>query len=352
MLDILGDPTSYGRGDRGRRRRRCPSPRPSSSPDASSTRPTSISAAVVVNRVLPELFGRGEEESFDDLRATGAGGRARGRGRPGSSQPVLDAAELAVRLRRTRAGHLTRLRDGTSRDGPTCSTSPSCSRAHTACAPRSWSPRHSGRSWGSDGRAATKQRYRIGHARAAARDEGDRHPLRFGRRRQDDDRRGGCCGGGRSPRRQGARPHRRSGAKAGQRARARAVRQRRDARAARGVRRARESSRVASCTPPCSTPSSRGTTSFAVMHRTRRPATRSSPIRCTRTSRAGSCRATTTSRWSGCYEIHVSGRYDLIVVDTPPTRNALDFLEAPERMADFFSSRFLRWLTVPSRSRC
>ena len=38
------------------------------------------------------------------------------------------------------------------------------------------------------------------------------------------------------------------------------------------------------------------------------------------------------------YEIHASGRYDLIVVDTPPTRNAIDFLEAPERMADFFSS--------------
>jgi anion-transporting ArsA/GET3 family ATPase len=51
------------------------------------------------------------------------------------------------------------------------------------------------------------------------------------------------------------------------------------------------------------------------------------------------------------YEIHASGTYDLIVVDTPPTRNAIDFLEAPERMADFFSSRLLRWLTVPARSR-
>jgi anion-transporting ArsA/GET3 family ATPase len=51
------------------------------------------------------------------------------------------------------------------------------------------------------------------------------------------------------------------------------------------------------------------------------------------------------------YDIHRSGRYDLIVVDTPPTRNALDFLEAPERMADFFSSRLLRWLTVPASSR-
>src|SRR6185503_12978748 len=51
------------------------------------------------------------------------------------------------------------------------------------------------------------------------------------------------------------------------------------------------------------------------------------------------------------YEIHASGRYDLIIVDTPPTRNAIDFLEAPERMADFFYSRLLRWLTVPARSR-
>src|SRR2546429_5371677 len=51
------------------------------------------------------------------------------------------------------------------------------------------------------------------------------------------------------------------------------------------------------------------------------------------------------------YEIHTTGDYDLIVVDTPPTRNAIDFLEAPERMADFFSSRLLRWLTAPARSR-
>jgi anion-transporting ArsA/GET3 family ATPase len=51
------------------------------------------------------------------------------------------------------------------------------------------------------------------------------------------------------------------------------------------------------------------------------------------------------------YEIHSEGDYDLIVVDTPPTRNALDFLGAPGRMADFFSSRLLRWLIVPYRSR-
>jgi anion-transporting ArsA/GET3 family ATPase len=51
------------------------------------------------------------------------------------------------------------------------------------------------------------------------------------------------------------------------------------------------------------------------------------------------------------YELHEEGDYDLIVVDTPPTRNAIDFLDAPERMADFFASRLLRWLTVPYRSR-
>ena len=49
------------------------------------------------------------------------------------------------------------------------------------------------------------------------------------------------------------------------------------------------------------------------------------------------------------FEIHSSGEYDLIVIDTPPTRNAIDFLEAPARMADFFGGRLLRWLTLPYR---
>ena len=50
------------------------------------------------------------------------------------------------------------------------------------------------------------------------------------------------------------------------------------------------------------------------------------------------------------YDLHAQGRYDLIVLDTAPTRNAVDFLDAPARMADFFSSRLLRWLTASYRS--
>jgi len=51
------------------------------------------------------------------------------------------------------------------------------------------------------------------------------------------------------------------------------------------------------------------------------------------------------------FELHEDGEYDLLVVDTPPSLNALDLLDAPGRMAEFFSSRLLRWLIVPYRSR-
>ena len=49
------------------------------------------------------------------------------------------------------------------------------------------------------------------------------------------------------------------------------------------------------------------------------------------------------------YDLHATGAYDLIIIDTPPTRNAIDFLEAPQRMAEFFGGRLLRWLTLPYR---
>jgi anion-transporting ArsA/GET3 family ATPase len=68
-------------------------------------------SAVVVNRVLPELFGQREEEIFEQLRqpeteavvSTRAGGDV---------APVLEAARLAVTMRRTRSAHLQRLQAG------------------------------------------------------------------------------------------------------------------------------------------------------------------------------------------------------------------------------------------------
>lgn len=42
---------------------------------------------------------------------------------------------------------------------------------------------------------------------------------------------------------------------------------------------------------------------------------------------------------------------DLVVVDTPPSRNGLDLLFAPQRMREFFGGRLLRWLTFPYRNR-
>jgi anion-transporting ArsA/GET3 family ATPase len=43
------------------------------------------------------------------------------------------------------------------------------------------------------------------------------------------------------------------------------------------------------------------------------------------------------------------GRYDLIVVDTPPSRSALDFLDAPERLSSFLDGRFIRLMLAPAR---
>jgi anion-transporting ArsA/GET3 family ATPase len=49
------------------------------------------------------------------------------------------------------------------------------------------------------------------------------------------------------------------------------------------------------------------------------------------------------------YELHSSGEWDLVVVDTPPTRNALDFLDAPNRLARFLDHRLFRLVTAPGR---
>jgi len=49
------------------------------------------------------------------------------------------------------------------------------------------------------------------------------------------------------------------------------------------------------------------------------------------------------------YELHDDARFDVVVVDTPPTRNALDFLEAPARLTRFLDHRLYRALTAPTR---
>ena len=68
-------------------------------------------SAVVVNRVLPELFGRQEEAVFDTLGGPEPLSRL-GRLVEGDARPVFDAARLAVTMRRTRTTHLDRLREG------------------------------------------------------------------------------------------------------------------------------------------------------------------------------------------------------------------------------------------------
>jgi anion-transporting ArsA/GET3 family ATPase len=49
------------------------------------------------------------------------------------------------------------------------------------------------------------------------------------------------------------------------------------------------------------------------------------------------------------YELHSSGRYQLLVVDTPPTRSALDFLDAPAHLNELLDARVLRLLIGPAQ---
>ena len=48
------------------------------------------------------------------------------------------------------------------------------------------------------------------------------------------------------------------------------------------------------------------------------------------------------------YELHDTGEYDLLVLDTPPSRNALDFLDAPERVMQFIEGRAMRLFIRPT----
>lgn len=50
------------------------------------------------------------------------------------------------------------------------------------------------------------------------------------------------------------------------------------------------------------------------------------------------------------YDLSLDPRFDLVVVDTPPTRHALDFLDAPARLLRFLNNRFFRVLMMPTRA--
>ena len=50
------------------------------------------------------------------------------------------------------------------------------------------------------------------------------------------------------------------------------------------------------------------------------------------------------------YELHSSGNFELIVVDTPPSRHALDFLDAPRRLTRLLDNRIFRLLMAPTRT--
>ncbi|MEN3314663.1 MAG: hypothetical protein V7605_897 [Acidimicrobiaceae bacterium] len=50
------------------------------------------------------------------------------------------------------------------------------------------------------------------------------------------------------------------------------------------------------------------------------------------------------------HELHDSGSFDLIVVDTPPTRNALDFVDAARRLTRLLDNRVFRLLMLPTRA--
>ncbi len=74
------------------------------------TETTVALAGVVVNRVLPELFGTREEQVFEALAAPAASDQLTA-ALGGPAEPLIEAARLMVRMRRARAAHLDRLRE-------------------------------------------------------------------------------------------------------------------------------------------------------------------------------------------------------------------------------------------------
>ena len=153
--------------------------------------------------------------------------------------------------------------------------------------------------------------------RVPARGEGDRRLLRLGRGRQDDGGRGGGARRREPARRQGARAHDRPRQAARRRARARGDRQHREAGAGGSVqdRGARGPGRALGCDARHQAVVGRA---GAAPRPTRRPRTGSSTTSCTRTS-PRFVQSHDYIAMERLFEIHETGRFDLIVIDTPPT---------------------------------
>ena len=116
MLDILGDPSTTGLVIVA-----TPAEMPVNETldliDRVHTDTNVDVAAIVVNRVLPELFGRGEEEVFEQLEKPDSRMRIEER-LGGSLSPLIEAARLTVTMRRSRAEHLEHLRAAVDRSIP------------------------------------------------------------------------------------------------------------------------------------------------------------------------------------------------------------------------------------------
>ena len=226
----------HARGDAGQRDHRAGRPGAGARPPCScrpwwSTGCSPSCSAARRRQVFDALATPGPPATLDELVGGDAG-------------PLLDAARLAVTMRRTRVHPPRPAAPGHRRVGARCSTCPTCSPGPTGCGPPARWPPRSARSWATDGRAHRSKRatrpaagptrgHR--HHRRPAGHQGDRGRLRAGRGGQDHHggrRRGD---GGRPPRRQGAGAHRRPGQAAGRRPRSRRHRQHRAPGARRGL---------------------------------------------------------------------------------------------------------------------
>ena len=297
--------------------------------------------AVIVNRVLPELFTHADEEAFDALREPRTAERAaRPSARCAARPRCSTAARLAVSLRRTRAGHL----DPAARE---------------VDLPLLYVPYLFSR----DPRPARDADGRRG-AQPGARAVSSHQPATLEQLLATKEIVVCCGSGGVGKTTVAASAALGAASRLGGKVLVLTIdpaKRLADALGLEGIgnvekqvpdeafKAAGPRERAASSGPRCSTRSSRGTRSCCATRPTRRPRTGSSTTACTRTSPRASCRATTTSRWSGCSRSTRPGgsTSSSSTRRRPGTRSTSS--TRPKRMAEFFGGRLLRWLTMPYR---